>query len=133
MGIKRETGLITTAEIQMMVDEGKSRDTIINWLQEEKGMTWGSAKNLYYETIKGMSDDTTMLDTYKASLVRTNLARLETIVENTMSGNTGEKMVALKAIDQINKLIGAYNGNSVTIAQQNKDGDGQIIQIRFGE
>ena len=131
MGIKRETGLITTAEIQMMVDEGKSRDTIINWLQEEKGMTWGSAKNLYYETIKSMSDDTTMLDTYKASLVRTNLARLETIVETTMSGNTGEKMVALKAIDQINKLIGAYNGNSVTIAN-NKEGE-QIIQIRFGE
>lgn len=129
MGIKRETGLITTAEIQMMVDEGKSRDTIINWLQEEKGMTWGSAKNLYYETIKGMSDDTTMLDTYKASLVRTNLARLETIVENTMSGNTGEKMVALKAIDQINKLIGAYNGNSVTIAN-NKEGE-QIVQITF--
>lgn len=129
MGTKRETGLITTAEIQMMVDEGKSRDTIINWLQEEKGMTWGSAKNLYYETIKGMSDDTTMLDTYKASLVRTNLARLETIVENTMSGNTGEKMVALKAIDQINKLIGAYNGNSVTIAN-NKEGE-QIVQITF--
>lgn len=130
MGTKRETGLITTAEIQMMVDEGKSRDTIINWLQEEKGMTWGSAKNLYYETIKSMSDDTTMLDTYKASLVRTNLARLETIVENAMSGNTGEKMVALKAIDQLNKMCGAYADNQGVIVNKNKDGNEQII-IKF--
>jgi len=132
-GIARMNSLMTTQEIADRVNDGQSKAQIIAWLQEEKGMTWGSAKNLYYNTLKEMVPDDAYLQAYKKSLATTNIARLEKIVDDSLSGNTADKAIALKAIDQLNKICGAYADNSVTIAQQNKDGDGQIIQIRFGE
>lgn len=129
----RLEALTTEQDISDMVNAGRTRKEIMSWLQEEKGMTAGSARELYYNTLKGMAPDTAFFEAYKKSLVQTNLDRLEDIIQGSISGNTAEKMVALKAIDQINKLIGAYNDNNITIAQQNKDGEGQIIQIRFGE
>lgn len=132
-GIARMNSLMTTQEIADRVNDGQSKAQIIAWLQEERGMTWGSAKNLYYNTLKEMVPDDAYLQAYKKSLAITNVARLEKIVDDSLSGNTADKAIALKAIDQLNKICGAYADNSVTIAQQNKDGDGQIIQIRFGE
>lgn len=125
--------LITTQEISDRINDGQSKAQIIAWLQEEKNMTWGSAKNLYYNTLKEMVPDDAYLAAYKKSLATTNMSRLERIVEDSLSGNTADKAIALKAIDQLNKMCGAYADNNITIAQQNKDGDGQIIQIRFGE
>lgn len=130
-GIARMNSLMTTQEIADRVNEGQSKAQIIAWLQEEKGMTWGSAKNLYYNTLKEMVPDDAYLQAYKKSLATTNIARLEKIVDNSLSGNTADKAIALKAIDQLNKICGAYADNSVTIAK-NKEGD-EIIQIRFGE
>ena len=125
--------LMTTQEIADMVNDGKSRKEIIEYLQEEKNMTWGSAKNLYYNTLKEMVPDEAYLKAYKKSLATTNMARLEQIIDESLSGNTADKAIALKAIDQLNKMVGAYADNSITIAQQNKDGDQQIIQIDFSK
>ena len=130
-GIARMNSLMTTQEIADRVNEGQSKAQIIAWLQEEKGMTWGSAKNLYYNTLKEMVPDDAYLQAYKKSLATTNIARLEKIVDDSLSGNTADKAIALKAIDQLNKICGAYADNSVTIAQQNKDGDQQVIKITF--
>lgn len=129
----RLEALTTSQDISDMINDGRSKAEIIAWLQEEKGMTWGSAKNLYYRTLKEMVPDDAYLAAYKKSLATTNMSRLEKIVEDSLSGNTADKAIALKAIDQLNKMCGAYADNNITIAQQNKDGDGQIIQIRFGE
>ena len=129
--VTRMGGLITTQEISDRINDGQSKAQIIAWLQEAKNMTYGSAKNLYYNTLKEMVPDDAYLQAYKKSLATTNIARLEKIVDDSLSGNTADKAIALKAIDQLNKICGAYADNSVTIAQQNKDGDGQIIQIRF--
>lgn len=129
----RLEALTTSQDISDMINDGRSKAEIIAWLQEEKGMTWGSAKNLYYRTLKEMVPDDAFLSAYRKSLARTNMERLERIVEDSLSGNTADKAIALKAIDQLNKMCGAYADNNITIAQQNKDGDGQIIQIRFGE
>lgn len=123
--------LMTTQEIADRVNDGQSKAQIIAWLQEERGMTWGSAKNLYYNTLKEMVPDDAYLQAYKKSLATTNIARLEKIVDDSLSGNTADKAIALKAIDQLNKICGAYADNSVTIAQQNKDGDQQVIKITF--
>lgn len=131
--VTRMGALITTQEISDRINDGQSKAQIIAWLQEAKNMTYGSAKNLYYNTLKEMVPDEAYLQAYKKSLATTNIARLEKIVDDSLSGNTADKAIALKAIDQLNKICGAYADNSVTIAQQNKDGDGQIIQIRFGE
>ena len=130
-GIARMNSLMTTQEIADRVNDGQSKAQIIAWLQEEKGMTWGSAKNLYYNTLKEMVPDDAYLQAYKKSLATTNIARLEKIVDDSLSGNTADKAIALKAIDQLNKICGAYADNSVTIAQQNKDGDQQVIKITF--
>ena len=130
-GIPRMNSLMTTQEIADRVNDGQSKAQIIAWLQEEKGMTWGSAKNLYYNTLKEMVPDDAYLQAYKKSLATTNIARLEKIVDDSLSGNTADKAIALKAIDQLNKSCGAYADNSVTIAQQNKDGDQQVIKITF--
>lgn len=130
-GIARMDSLMTTQEIADRVNDGQSKAQIIAWLQEERGMTWGSAKNLYYNTLKEMVPDDAYLQAYKKSLATTNIARLEKIVDDSLSGNTADKAIALKAIDQLNKICGAYADNSVTIAQQNKDGDQQVIKITF--
>ena len=130
-GIARMNSLMTTQEIADRVNDGQSKAQIIAWLQEERGMTWGSAKNLYYNTLKEMVPDDAYLQAYKKSLATTNIARLEKIVDDSLSGNTADKAIALKAIDQLNKICGAYADNSVTIAQQNKDGDQQVIKITF--
>ena len=130
-GIPRMNSLMTTQEIADRVNDGQSKAQIIAWLQEERGMTWGSAKNLYYNTLKEMVPDDAYLQAYKKSLATTNIARLEKIAEDSLSGNTADKAIALKAIDQLNKICGAYADNSVTIAQQNKDGDQQVIKITF--
>lgn len=129
--VTRMGGLITTQEISDRINDGQSKAQIIAWLQEAKNMTYGSAKNLYYNTLKEMVPDDAYLQAYKKSLATTNIARLEKIVDDSLSGNTADKAIALKAIDQLNKICGAYADNSVTIAQQNKDGDGQVIKITF--
>lgn len=131
--VTKMEALITTQEISDAINDGKSKSEIIAWLQQEKNMTWASAKNLYYNTLKEMVPDDAYLAAYKKSLATTNMSRLEKIVEDSLSGNTADKAIALKAIDQLNKMCGAYQDNNITIAQQNKDGEGQIIQIRFGE
>ena len=92
--------LMTTQEIADMVNDGKSRKEIIAYLQEEKNMTWGSAKNLYYNTLKEMVPDEAYLKAYKKSLATTNMARLEQIIDESLSGNTADKAIALKAIEQ---------------------------------
>lgn len=129
--VTRMGALITTQEISDRINDGQSKAQIIAWLQEEKNMTYGSAKNLYYNTLKEMVPDDAYLQAYKKSLATTNIARLEKIVDDSLSGNTADKAIALKAIDQLNKICGAYVDNSVTIAQQNKDGDQQVIKITF--
>lgn len=127
--VTRMGALITTQEISDRINDGQSKAQIIAWLQEAKNMTYGSAKNLYYNTLKEMVPDDAYLQAYKKSLATTNIARLEKIVDDSLSGNTADKAIALKAIDQLNKICGAYADNSVTIAK-NKEGD-EIIQIRF--
>lgn len=129
---ERLEALTTEQTISDMVNAGRTRKEIMGWLQDEKGMTASSARDLYYDTLKGMAPNTAMFDAYKASLIQTNLDRLESIIQGSISGSTAEKMVALKAIDQMSKMIGAYNdGSKVTIAG-NKEGE-QIIQITFGQ
>ena len=123
----RLEALTTSQDISDMINDGRSKAEIIAWLQEEKGMTWGSAKNLYYRTLKEMVPDDAFLSAYRKSLARTNMDRLERI-EESMSGNTADKAIALKAIDQLNRMCGAYGDNGVTIAQ--RDGE-QVIRISF--
>lgn len=126
---KKVENLATQTEITQMLGDGKSRMSIIKYLKEQ-GINEGQANHLYYAALKELSPETNLLDDYKRGIIQQNLDRLEKIVEKSMDGNSQEKSVAVKAIAEINKMLGAYQDSSVTIAQQNKEGE-QIIRIDF--
>lgn len=119
---------LTQTKVAEWISKGHTRQYCIKKLVQQ-GMTPYNAQNMYYGACKLIVPDPNLYDDYKRSIVQQNLDRLEQIVESSISGNTGEKMVALKAIDTLNKLAGAYGENSVTVAQ-NKEGE-QIIKITF--
>lgn len=129
---KEMTTVDTSTRIYEWVSQGKTRLWIMDKLQEE-GMTYSAANQLYYHSLKELQPEPNLLDDYKKVLIKQNLDRLEKIVNDCIGGNTGDKKVALQAIDTLNKMCGVYSDKNITIAQQNKDGDQQIIQIRFGE
>lgn len=123
---------LTKLEVSEWISKGRSRKYCIEKLVES-GMKNGAANMLYYAALKELLPEPNLLDDYKKNLIQQNLDRLEQVIETSLSGNTADKAIALKAIDTLNKMCGAYSDNNITIAQQNKDGDQQIIQIRFGE
>lgn len=119
----------TQTAIQEWVAKGKSRKWCLDKLQEE-GMTFANASTLYYGALKEIQPDPNLLDDYKKSLIQTNLDRLEEIINTSITGNTGDKKVALQAIDTLNKMCGIYNDkNQVTIAKDNQNNE--VIQITF--
>lgn len=125
---KKVENLVTQTEITQMLGEGQSRISIIKHLKEQ-GINEGQANHLYYAALKELSPQTNLLDDYKRGIIQQNLDRLERIVEKSIDGNSQEKSVAVKAIAEINKMLGAYQDNTVTIAR-NKEGD-EVIQITF--
>lgn len=119
---------VTYMTIQDMIAQGKSRQSIIKYLTDQ-GINQKTASDLYYKALKDIQPDPNLLDDYKKGMIQQNLDRLEKIIDDTIEGNYQNKQVALKAIAEINKMLGLSEGNNVTIAQ-NKDGD-QIINIKF--
>lgn len=119
---------VTRLQVQDMVADGKSRASIMKFLQDQ-GMAKSTAENIYYQALKDMTPSPDLLDDYRKGIIQVNLGRLEKIIDETIGGNYQNKQVALKAISEINKMLGLSEGNNVTIAQ-NKEGD-QIIQIKF--
>lgn len=119
----------TQTQVQEWVTKGKSRKWIMEKLQKE-GLTIPAANHIYYGALKELTPEPNLLDDYKKSLIQTNLDRLEEIINTSISGNTGDKKVALQAIDTLNKMIGIYNDkNHVTIAKDNQNNE--VIQITF--
>lgn len=129
MADKQEMQLAVT-EIKVMewISKGKTRQYCMTKLQED-GMTRSAADHMYYGALKKLLPDPDLFTAYKQSLMQQNIDRLEQIVDNTISGGTGDKAIAIKAIDTLNKMISAYGENSVTVAN-NKEGE-QIIKITF--
>ena len=119
---------VTEAKVAEWISKGKTRQYCMTKLQED-GMTRANASNLYYAALKSIMPDPDLFSDYKKTLMQQNIDRLENIVESSISGNTAEKALAIKAIDTLNKMVQAYGDNSVKIAQ-NKEGE-QIIRISF--
>ena len=129
MADKQEMQLaVTEVKVMEWISKGKTRQYCMTQLQED-GMSRSAADHMYYGALKKLLPDPDLFTAYKQSLMQQNLDRLEQIVDSTISGNTGEKAIAIKAIDTLNKMTGCYGENSVTVAN-NKEGD-QIIRITF--
>lgn len=131
MADKQEMQLaVTEVKVMEWISKGKTRQYCMTKLQED-GMTKSAADHMYYGALKKLLPDPDLFTAYKQSLMQQNIDRLEQIVDNTISGGTGDKAIAIKAIDTLNKMCGVYGENSVTVAN-NKDGE-QIIRIEFGK
>lgn len=119
----------TYAVVQDLISKGKSRENIMKFLQD-KGISYSNSVSLYYQALKDLVPEENFLDIERKRIIQQNLDRLERIITSSISGNTGEKKVALQAIDTLNKMVGVYSeSNKVTIAKNN-EGE-EIIQIDF--
>ena len=120
----------TKAVVIDWVSKGKSRQYIVDKLMTDYGMAYGGASDLYYRALKDMLPDADLFTDYKNTVIQQNLDRLEKIIETSISGNTAEKAIAIKAIDTINKTLGVYNTEKGVVINKNQEGDEQII-IKF--
>lgn len=119
----------TQAEIMELISKGKTRKEIVDYLGS-LGVKNRNCYVLYHNALKEMTPEDDYLDAEKKYLIQQNLDRLETIINSSITGNTGDKKVALQAIDTLNKMIGVYSdSNKVTIAKNNQGEE--IIQIDF--
>lgn len=118
-------------DIAERISKGEPREKLIKELVAG-GMDRTKASRYYYDALKEITPEDTILDSYKKGMMQVNLNRLETIIETSISGNSQDKQVALKAIAELNKMLGLSNDtNKVTLAN-NKEGE-QIIQIEFSK
>jgi len=118
----------TLAATTEFILEGHSRTDIVKWL-EGQGIQRRNAYLIYYQALEELMPDESLIDNEKRYLIQQNLDRLESIINSSINGNTGDKKVALQAISELNKMLGIYESNKVTIAN-NKEGE-QIVQITF--
>ena len=123
--------VVTHDKVMNLITQGKSRKYILEKLQEEEGLAYKSAVALYHGALREVIPDPEYFEDYKKAVVQTNIDRLEKIIDSSIDGNAGDKNAAIKAIDVMNKLVGAYGENQVNIARNDK-GD-EVIQITFGK
>lgn len=115
----------TRMEVMDAISKGESRADIVQSLVDN-GLGYKNANLLYYEAMKELTPEENMLDDYKRGMMQQNLDRLEKIINSSIEGNSQDKQVALKAIAEMNKMLGLSQGNNVTI-NKNNQGDEQII------
>lgn len=123
--------VVTHDKVMNLITQGKSRKEILDRLQEEDGLAFKGAVKIYYSALRDVIPDPEFFEDYKKSVVQQNIDRLERIIDSSIEGNAGEKNTAIKAIDVMNKLVGAYGENQVNIARNDK-GD-EVIQITFSK
>ena len=132
MPMKQSIKTVATHDkVMTLITQGKSRKYILEKLQEEEGLAYKSAVALYHGALRDVIPDPEYFEDYKKAIVQTNIDRLERIIDSSIEGNAGDKNAAIKAIDVMNKLVGAYGENQVNIARNDK-GD-EVIQITFSK
>lgn len=121
---------VETFTVAEMINQGMSRQEIMKALTDQ-GIAPNYASKYYYMALKDLAPEPDLIDDYKKGMIQLNLDRLEKIVNETIDGNFQNKAIALKAIEQINKMLNITGNNEVVINKNNK-GDEQII-ISFGD
>lgn len=121
--IKSEENKLIIAD---MLASGATKADVMAYIKDVMGINTKNASKYYHDCIKSMIVPDDLLTDYKKTVQQQNFTRLEKIVKDSIEGNTADKKVAIQAIDTLNKMAGAYEGNSVTIAN-----DKEIIHIEF--
>ena len=121
-------------EVAKMICDGKSRASCLNYIQESQGVSLYQAKYYYQAALKWLIPSD--LDEYKKGLLQANIERLEKIIEDGIENRKDSRRgadylrTAKDAISELNKMLGVGNPR-LQIAQENKDGEQQIISIDF--
>ena len=116
-------------QITELISQGKTKKEILDYLRYELRVPPTMLSSYYHQALKNMVLTDDFMADYKKSIQQQNYDRLEKLVNDTIDGNAAEKKLAIDAIKELNHMAGAYDGNTVTVAQ-NKEGE-QIIQIKF--
>lgn len=119
--------VLKVQEAAKMISDGKSRATIIELLQNKYGIGYDQAKHLYGAGIRFLIPEDE--DNFRKELIVKNIARLETIIENSMDDRQWK--IAREAIDSLNKMIGIGNGGFQIAVNNDKDNNTQQIYVRF--
>lgn len=114
-----------------LIAKGMGRKEVCDWL-ESQGMERKNAYTIYYNALKDLVPEDNLVDDHKRYLIQQNLDRLEKIINTCIDGNVSEKKVALQAIGELNKVIGAYDDKSQVMIAQNDRGE-QMIKIEFAK
>ena len=109
-----------------LISEGKSRATVIQWMQDEYGIAYDTARGYYTDAVHYLLPDND--EEFRQNLVKINYERLDKIVQESM--NAGNYRVAREAIAEQNKMCGLHQGISVGIATD-KTNDTQQVIIKF--
>lgn len=131
VGTNKLEGIALQAQTSELIAKGRSRKDVCDWL-ETQGMQRKNAYTIYYNALKDLMPEDNFIDDQKRFLIQQNLDRLENIINTSISGNTGDKKVALQAIDTLNKMLGVYSDTNKVMIAKNNQGD-EIIQIDFSK
>lgn len=107
-------------DIQCLINQGWSRDNIIEKIVEDYNYSPITAENLYYEchkiALKSVQD-------YLTEASKTNIQRIISIADKAfVEGRYGD---SLKALDMLNKMSGNYAPEKHTVITD------EPIQIKF--
>ena len=97
-------------DIQCLINQGWSRDNIIEKIVEDYNYSQATAENLYYEchkiALKTVQD-------YLTEASKTNIQRIISIADKAfVEGRYGD---SLKALDMLNKMSGNYSPDKLDI------------------
>ena len=120
----------TIWQVADYISQGHTKQETMDYIVSEIGMSQSSANRYYHNALKEVIMDDDLLVDYKKTIQQQNYDRLERIIRDTITGDTGNKKVCISAIAELNKMAGSYDDkNKVTIAKD-KGGD-EVIQITF--
>lgn len=116
-------------QVANYISQGHSKQQTLDWIVDTLGISQRMSSTYYHNALKQVIMDDDLLGDYKKTIQQQNYDRLEKIIGDTITGDTGSKKVAIEAIKELNRMTDPGNGNSVTIGK-NQAGE-EIIRITF--
>lgn len=114
-------------DVATQLSEGKSRATIIKYLQDKYEIAYDTAKDYYQDGVKYLLPEDE--NEYRQELIQVNIERLELIYQRAVE--EGDWKNAKEAVAELNKIAGAgREGISVGI-NTDKQNDTQQVIIHF--
>ena len=117
-------------EAAKLISNGKTRATVIEYLQNEYGIAYDTARKYYNDAIHYLLPDND--EEFRQNLVKVNYERLDKIIQESM--NAGNYRVAREAIAEQNKMCGLTGSNVQIGYHQDKDNNTEfIIKLNTGD